>query len=34
MTKPEAGGDSGGLIFQHLRKLINLVDELRDVGLQ
>lgn len=24
----------GGLIFEHLRKLVTLVDELRDVGLQ
>jgi predicted ABC-type transport system involved in lysophospholipase L1 biosynthesis ATPase subunit len=26
--------DQGGLIYQNLRKLINIVDELRDVGLQ
>ena len=26
--------DEGGLIYQNLRKLINIVDELRDVGLQ
>jgi dynamin 1-like protein len=30
--KPEK--DQGGLIYQNLRKLINIVDELRDVGLQ
>ncbi len=32
MAKP--GSPEGGLIYEHLRKLVNLVDELRDVGLQ
>ncbi len=32
MAKPAA--PEGGLIYEHLRKLVNLVDELRDVGLQ
>jgi len=34
MEKKKEGGDQGGLIYQNLRKLINIVDELRDVGLQ
>jgi hypothetical protein len=33
MSKKEEK-DQGGLIYQNLRKLINIVDELRDVGLQ
>ena len=33
-TKKESIQDQGGLIYQNLRKLINIVDELRDVGLQ
>lgn len=32
--QPKQGEEGGGLIYEHLRKLINLVDELRDVGLQ
>jgi predicted ABC-type transport system involved in lysophospholipase L1 biosynthesis ATPase subunit len=32
MKKQEV--DAGGLMYQNLRKLINIVDELRDVGLQ
>jgi dynamin 1-like protein len=30
----EENKDEGGQLFQQLRKLINIVDELRDVGLQ
>ena len=26
--------DEGGLMYQQLRKFINVIDELRDVGLQ
>lgn len=26
--------DKGGILYQQLRKFINIVDELRDVGLQ
>jgi len=26
--------DQGGLMYQQLRKFINVIDELRDVGLQ
>jgi hypothetical protein len=26
--------DSGGLMYKQLRKYINVIDELRDVGLQ
>jgi hypothetical protein len=33
-SKKQDAQDEGGLIFQNLRKLINIVDELRDVGLQ
>jgi dynamin 1-like protein len=33
-SKKESVGDTGGLMYQNLRKLINIVDELRDVGLQ
>ena len=35
-TQSESGGDkgdSGGLIYQQMRKFINVIDELRDVGL-
>lgn len=28
-----SGGD-GGLMYQQMRKFINVIDELRDVGLQ
>lgn len=34
MEKKKDDKDQGGLIYQNLRKLINIVDELRDVGLQ
>jgi dynamin 1-like protein len=34
MEKKKDEKDQGGLIYQNLRKLINIVDELRDVGLQ
>ena len=34
MEKRKEEKDQGGLIYQNLRKLINIVDELRDVGLQ
>jgi vacuolar protein sorting-associated protein 1 len=34
MEKKKEDKDQGGLIYQNLRKLINIVDELRDVGLQ
>jgi dynamin 1-like protein len=34
MEKKKEEKDQGGLIYQNLRKLINIVDELRDVGLQ
>jgi hypothetical protein len=27
-------GEAGGLMYQQLRKFINVIDELRDVGLQ
>jgi hypothetical protein len=30
---PKDVKDDGGLLYQQLRKLINIVDELRDVGL-
>jgi len=30
----EEKGDKGGLMYQQLRKFINVIDELRDVGLQ
>ncbi len=30
----KGGDDGGGLLWQQLRKLITLIDELRDVGLQ
>ena len=33
-SKKQDAQDEGCLIFQNLRKLINIVDELRDVGLQ
>jgi vacuolar protein sorting-associated protein 1 len=33
-SKKQDAQDEGGLIYQNLRKLINIVDELRDVGLQ
>ena len=33
MDKKKEEKDQGGLIYQNLRKLINIVDELRDVGL-
>lgn len=31
MSKDEGGG--GGLMYKQLRKFINVIDELRDVGL-
>jgi hypothetical protein len=34
MEKKKEEKDQGGLIYQNLRKLITIVDELRDVGLQ
>ena len=34
MEKKKDEKDQGGLIYQNLRKLINIVDELRYVGLQ
>jgi dynamin 1-like protein len=34
MEKRKEEKDQGGLIYQNLRKLINIIDELRDVGLQ
>jgi hypothetical protein len=32
--QPPVEEEKGGLLYQQLRKLINIVDELRDVGLQ
>jgi hypothetical protein len=34
MEKKKDEKDQGGLIYQNLRKLIKIVDDLRDVGLQ
>jgi len=34
MSKQEGDGGDGGLMYQQLRKFINVIDELRDVGLQ
>ena len=34
MASKEEGKEEGGLMYQQLRKFINVIDELRDVGLQ
>lgn len=34
MKKVKDKDDEGGLMYQQLRKFINVIDELRDVGLQ
>jgi hypothetical protein len=34
MSKEETKKEDGGLMYQQLRKFINVIDELRDVGLQ
>ena len=33
-TKKDDDDDSGSLMYKQLRKFINVIDELRDVGLQ